>query len=57
MPRKQVDPEIVDVEEFYEDWVRELPHVHSPNGDCMKNAYGPRCGATGVRTKVFNGGL
>ncbi len=59
MPRKPVEPEYIDADDLlYDEWVREYPHVHVLQTDkCVKNETGPRCGATGARTNVFNGGL
>lgn len=57
MPRKKVEPVVIDPvttplsEQF------ELDHIHDLEGNCIKHRHGPRCGASGVKTKVFRGHL
>lgn len=57
MPVKPVEPEILDSADLYADWARSVPHIHSPEGRCLKNSTGPRCGTTGQATNAFRGQL
>lgn len=57
MPRKYVEPEVLDPTTTPLIDQEVIDHIHDLDGNCLKHRYGPRCGASGRPTRLFTGSV